>query len=319
MSAAAHDHASAHGVDAAHGHHAPEGPEVSSPFLWTACILAIIAFLVWLFFHYMATGRVVGRNHGLIHVEAVGDPEPDHLKLIADRSSAVIDQGAVLFGAKCAACHGAQGNSNPSNMNPAPRNFHTDAWKCQLGGGPYALYSVTTHGQNTMPSFPGLTPAQRYAVIHFVRETWVKTDNAKNYVDNDAADVVKEIPPPGASGHSEVDHDPSACEIKAPVHALMAGIAVDQELAVNELMAWIYAVRRTAPPAQIEAVQHLAALAEARPALIAQARAAVIGGDRLRFSTVLAASDGSGAVSPFFALLPEDDLAALFQLLKGGK
>ena len=63
MSAAAHDHASDHNADSAHGHHAPEGSEVSSPILWTACILAIIGFLVWLFFHYLASGRVVGRHH----------------------------------------------------------------------------------------------------------------------------------------------------------------------------------------------------------------------------------------------------------------
>lgn len=311
MSAAAHDHD--------HSHHAPERPEVSSPLLWTVCILAIISFLAWMFFHYLASGRVVGRHHGLIHVEAAGEPEPDHIKLMADRSSAVIDQGAVIYGAKCASCHGAQGNSNPSNMNPPPRNFHNDGWKCQLGGGPYALYSVLTHGQNTMPSFPGLTPAQRYAVIHFLRESWVKTANAKNYVDSDAPEVVKEIPPPGVAGHAEVVHDPSSVEIKAPVHALMAGIAQDQDVAVNELMAWIYAAGRSAPSTQVGAVQQLAALASIRPALVAQARAAVIGGDQPRFVTVLAGSDGSGALSPFFALLPENELAALFQLLKGGK
>lgn len=313
MSAAAHDH------DSAHGHHAPERPEISSPFLWTGCILAIICFLVWMFFHYLANGRVVGRHHGLIHVEAAGDPEPDHLKLMADRSSAVIDQGAVIYGAKCASCHGTQGNSNPSNMNPPPRNFHTDAWKGKLGGGPYALYDVMTHGQNTMPSFPGLTPAQRYAVIHFLRETWVKTDNAKNYVDSDAPEVVKEIPPPGAAGHSEAVHDPSAIAIKVPVQALMAGIAHDQDVAVNELMAWIYAAGRSASPAQAGAVQQLAALAQVRPALVAQARNAVANGDQPRFATVLAGSDGSGVLNPFFALLPENELAALFQLLKGGK
>jgi hypothetical protein len=204
-------------------------------------------------------------------------------------------------------------------MNPPPRNFHADGWKCQLGGGPYGFYSVLTHGQNTMPSFPGLTPAQRYAVIHFVRETWVKTDNAKNYVENDAPEVVKEIPPPGAAGHAEGEHDPRKVEIKAPVHALMAGIAQDQEVAVNELMAWIYAAGRSAPPAQAAAVRQLAVLADARPARVAQARAAVVADDRQRFAALLAGSDGSGAVSPFFSLLPEDDLAALFQLLKGGK
>lgn len=310
MSAAAHDH----------GHQdVPERPEVTSPLLWTVCILAIIGFLSWLFFHYLASGRVVGRHHGPIHVEVAGDPEPEHVKLMADRSQAVIDQGAILFGSKCASCHGTQGNSNPSNTNPAPRNFHADPWKNKLGGGPYALYCVMTHGQNTMPAFPGLTPAQRYAVIHYLRETWVKTANQGNYVDTDAPDVVKEIPPPGVAGGGEVAHDPSGIEIKAPVHALMAGIAEDQTVAMNELMAWIYAAARTAPPAQAAAVRQFAALANARPVLVVQARAAVQAGDRQRFATVLAASDGSGAVNPFFSLLPEDDLAALFQLLKGGK
>lgn len=310
MSASAHDHGH---------HHVPERPEVSSPLLWTVCILSIIGLLSFLFFRYLADGRVVGRHHGPIHVETAGEPEPNHLALIADRSPAVIDQGAVIYGSKCASCHGTQGNSNPSNMNPPPRNFQVDSWKSGLGGGPYALYLVMTHGQNTMPAFPGLTPQQRYAVVHFLRETWVKTANPKNYIDSDPPEVVKDIPPPGVAGGAEVVHDPSAQQVKAPVHALMAGIAQDQTVALNELMAWIYAASRTAPPAQAGAVHQLAVLVEARPALVAQARAAVQAGDRQRFATVLTASDGSGAVNPFFALLPEDDLAALFQLLKGGK
>jgi hypothetical protein len=39
------------------------------------------------------------------------------------------------------------------------------------------------------------------------------------------------------------------------------------------------------------------------------------------WATLLAGSDGSGALRPFFSLLPEDQLVALFQFLKtpGGK
>ncbi len=43
--------------------------------------------------------------------------------------------------------------------------------------------------------------------------------------------------------------------------------------------------------------------------------------NRARFIALLAGSDGSGAVRPYFSLLPEDQLIGLFQFLKtlGGK
>ena len=86
----------------------------------------------------------------------------------------MLDAGAVIFNAKCANCHGSQGNSNPTNLKPAPRNFHTDAWKNPNGGSPYALYLVLTKGLGTMPAFQSLTPEQRYAVNHYIVDVFAR-------------------------------------------------------------------------------------------------------------------------------------------------
>jgi cytochrome c5 len=300
-------------------HAAPEQPELTHPLLWTGCMLAIIAFLVWLFFSNPSAGRVVGRHHGPIQVGEVGEPEPDHKALITNRSQETLDEGAQIYGAKCASCHGPQGDSNPSKMNPAPRNFRADPWKNPQGGGPYALYCVMAHGMGTMPAFPGLTPKQRYAVIHFIRETWVKTSNPANYVESDPEEVAKTIPAPGAAGAAEGVRDPRACEITVPLQPLLAGIAHDQEAAQRANAAWVQAALAGATAPRARSLASLAELAQQQPGLLAQVHQAVEAGDAKRFAALLAGSDGSGAVRAQFSLLSDAELADLFQALKGGK
>jgi mono/diheme cytochrome c family protein len=305
--------------DDTHAHAAPEQPEVSHPLLWTACLLAIMTFLAWMFFHFLYRGMHIARHGHPIEMHQGGEAEPDHLKLAANRSQDVIDAGAAVYNAKCASCHGAQGNANPTNLKPAPRNFHVDAWRNPNGGGPYALYLVLAKGLGTMPAFPGLTPEQRYAVNHYITQTWVKKYNPANYLEQDPPELVKQIPPPGAVGGHEGLHDPDQIEPKAPVRPLLAGIAATQSQRVQEVRAWVEAAQRAAPPASAPLVARFAALAEERPGLAVAVRSAVGAGDRKAFATLLAGSDGSGAVRPDFSLASADELGALFELLKGGK
>jgi cytochrome c5 len=307
--------------------HAPEPVELTSPLLWTVLMLAACATLAWWFFHWLGDGRVEGRRGERIPkaAAAAGEVEPDHQKLIANRGQDVLDLGALVYGKNCASCHGAQGNSNPSNMSPPPRNFQADAFRGPLGGGPYALYTVVSHGLNGMPAFPALTPEQRYAVVHYIRETWVKTANAKNYVDRDPPAVVAQIPPPGKAVEGGERVAPDRIEIKAPVQPLLAAIADDQAQAWNQCAAWLYAARRAAAgkPELAAAVKQLIALFDdqAEAGRVERVRQAVASGDRQAFTALLAGSDGSGEVRPYFSLLAEDQLAALFQFLtsQGGK
>lgn len=304
--------------DAEHAH-APEQPELSHPILWSVLILAIMAFLTWLFFHYLFQGMHVARHHEKIVVHQAGEPEPDHLKLAANNSADVVDAGAAVYAAKCASCHGAQGNTNPSGLKPAPRNFHTDTWKNPGGGNPYALYQVLTKGLGTMPAFPGLTPEQRYAVNHYIVETWTKKHNPTCYVTEIPDDQKKQIPPPGAAGAHGGEAHPERIEPKAPVRPLLSGMAKNGAAEVTAVQSWAVLARQSAKPDSAYLAGRFVALVEAQPALGQQVHAAVRADDRSRFNALLAGSDGSGAVRPDFSLASADQLGGLFELLKGVK
>jgi mono/diheme cytochrome c family protein len=305
---AAHDH-----------HHAPEQPEFSHPILWTVLILGITAFLSWLFFHNLFHGMNVARHHHKIHVHSAGEPEPDHKALMANRSSDVIDQGAAVYNAKCASCHGTQGNSNPSNLKPAPRNFHTDGWKNAQGGGPYALYQVLVKGLATMPAFPGLSAEEKYAVNHYIAETMVKKFNKDHYVEMDSEDIQKTIPAPGAAGGHGTHHDPASVVVKAPVQSLMAGLAQTEEKRLQALYNWMKTVREKAPFEQQALVQDFAQLTSENPGLAQALHTSVLANNEKEFHSLLLTADGSGTVRPAFQVLSTEELRGLFALLKGGK
>lgn len=304
--------------DDAHAH-APEQPEVSHPLLWSALILGIMAFLAWLFFHYLFHGMNVARHHHKIHIHQAGEPEPDHAKLSANTSQEILDAGQAVYTAKCANCHGAQGNSNPTNLKPVPRNFHTDAWKNPNGGSPYALYLVLTKGMGTMPAFPGLTPEQRYAVNHYITETWTKKLNAANYVAENPEALKKQIPAPGAAGDHGGERHPERVEPKAPVRPLLAGMAKVGDEQTRALRGWAALARRGAKPESVAIAGSFAELVDTEPALALRVHEAVRANDRTRFDMLLAGSDGSGAVRADFSLASADQLGGLFELLKGVK
>jgi mono/diheme cytochrome c family protein len=304
--------------DDAHAH-APEQPEVSHPLLWSVLIIGIMGFLAWLFFHYLFHGMNVARHHEKIEVHKAAEPEPDHEKLSKNTSPEMVDAGQAVYTAKCASCHGAQGNSNPSNLKPAPRNFHTDAWKNPNGGSPYALYLVLTKGMGTMPAFPGLSPEQRYAVNHYITETWTKKDNAANYVAENPEALKKQIPAPGAAGEHGGERHPERVEPKAPVRPLLAGLAKHGDEQVLALRGWAALARRGAKPEAVAVADRFVALVDAAPALALRVNEAVRANDRTRFDALLAGSDGSGAVRADFSLASADQLGGLFELLKGVK
>jgi mono/diheme cytochrome c family protein len=306
--------------DDAHAH-APEQPEVSHPLLWSALILAIMAFLTWLFFHYLFHGMHVARHHEkiVVHKEAA-EVEPDHQKLSANNSQEVIDAGAAIYVANCASCHGAQGNTNPTNLKPAPRNFHTDAWKNPNGGSPYALYLVLTKGLGTMPAYAGkLSPEQRYAVNHYITETWTRKINKAHYVAENPPELKKQIPPPGAASGEGGERHPERVESKAPVRPLLASLAQHGDAQAKQVRTWAALARSGAKPETVHAAERFVALVDAQPALGQLLHSAVKAGDRTRFEMLLAGSDGSGAVRPDFSLASADQLGGLFELLKGVK
>jgi cytochrome c5 len=310
-------HADAHDAHAGdHDAHAPEPKEFTHPALWTVGLVAIAAFLVWLFFHELGVGRTVSRGEIpvplLVKAEGGGEPEPDHLKLIADRSPEVLEKGQSIFGKNCASCHGMNGDLKGGTA-PNARNFHADAFKNPCGGGPYGLYLVVTNGWGAMPSMKAsLNPEQRYAVIHYIRETWVKTDNAKNYLVDDLPEEKAKIPAPGAKGEEGPSVPPNEVTAPEKVFPLMRAIADEAETQVRSQQAWLDAAAGAAAPEARADVERLRALAARDRALGAMLQGACKAGDRKLFVALLVEGQSPGAPTADFALMSADRLAALY-------
>lgn len=311
--------------DAPH-HPAPAKPETTHPLLWTVGMLAIVVLLVWWFATWMQAGRAAGRKHGPIPLPQAAAGEPDHQALIARADQAVLDEGATLYARNCTACHGANGDGNPTNMNPPPRNLRKDAWKNPKGGGPYGLYTVLTVGYGgAMPGFPALTPEQRYAIVHHMRAAMIKPHNQANWVETDPEAIAKQIPPPGGgdAGTATVAADavddrprPDRIAITAPVQPLMAGTAREAEAVIARLRTWLADARKPDAPHLAEPLTQLTGLVESSPGLVLALRGAVRDDQQEVFVRLLAGSDGSGTLRPAFSLASSERVTELFAHLR---
>ena len=105
----------------------------------------------------------------------------DHAGFVAewadpDASRAALERGAAIYGRVCANCHGTL--DAPGSLPTAPR-FATHVFKA--GADPLSLYRTLTVGSGQMVPQGWMVPSQKYDVIHYIRETFLKDRNAKWY------------------------------------------------------------------------------------------------------------------------------------------
>ncbi|MGD8779348.1 MAG: cytochrome c [Ignavibacteria bacterium] len=98
---------------------------------------------------------------------------PVDLSLIKEPAQEFLGKGKDLFDANCSSCHGTEGNGDGAagaNLNPAPRNFHTqEGW---TNGRKFIdMYKTLQEGiiQNGMAAYEYLIPEDRVAIINYVR------------------------------------------------------------------------------------------------------------------------------------------------------
>ena len=100
----------------------------------------------------------------------------DHRGLIESMDRKMLSQGAEIFRLRCASCHGAL---EGEGSMPTSLRFPTGQFK--RGNDPYTLYQTLTHGFGMMNSQRWMVPQQKYAVIHYLRETFLKRHNPTQY------------------------------------------------------------------------------------------------------------------------------------------
>src|SRR5262249_35680495 len=100
----------------------------------------------------------------------------DHAGIIARWNEQSLDRGHKLFLLACAPCHGTNG---VQTINPQSRPFAVE--KFQNGNDPFSIFKTITGGFKNMPSQTWMTPEQRYEVIQYIREPFVKKLNPTQY------------------------------------------------------------------------------------------------------------------------------------------
>ncbi|MCB0687847.1 MAG: c-type cytochrome [Saprospiraceae bacterium] len=100
----------------------------------------------------------------------------DHAQLIAAWDDQSYRRGEEIYQVHCFQCHGDQ--HQPGSL-PDSRQFWQDTFKG--GDNPYALYQTITRGRGQMPPQVQLVPQQKYDVIHFIREYFIKDQNPGAY------------------------------------------------------------------------------------------------------------------------------------------
>lgn len=81
-------------------------------------------------------------------------------------------RGLATYRNACYNCHGD--TEQPGSIHNS-RRFWQEAFR--NGADPYALYQTLTRGFGLMPPQVRLTPREKYDVIHFIREEFLKKHN----------------------------------------------------------------------------------------------------------------------------------------------
>ncbi len=94
----------------------------------------------------------------------------DHAGMIAGLGPENFRRGEVIYRRVCANCHGTQ--DQPGSLPTAPR-FASATLK--NGSDPYTLYRTITDGFGQMAPQTWMVPRQKYDVIYYIREAYLKT------------------------------------------------------------------------------------------------------------------------------------------------
>ncbi len=126
----------------------------------------------------------------------------DHRGLIESWNQAKYDQGAEIFRLRCASCHG-----DLASEGTMPTSLRFSKGKFKRGSDPYTLYQTLTHGFGMMNAQRWMVPEQKYAVIHFLRETFLREHNPSQLFTTDEA-YLADLPAGDTRGPKPVESQP---------------------------------------------------------------------------------------------------------------
>ncbi|MDG1277706.1 MAG: c-type cytochrome [Algoriphagus sp.] len=108
----------------------------------------------------------------------------DHEGLLTawdDRQGESIRTGEHIYNNICFNCHG-----NPDQEGSMPNAFKFWKDEFKVGKDPYSIYQTLTRGYGSMPPQVNLTPVEKYDIINYLREEFLKEDNPNQYLEVDS-------------------------------------------------------------------------------------------------------------------------------------
>jgi hypothetical protein len=105
----------------------------------------------------------------------------DHAGLIRGWNADSLKRGEAIYRRVCANCHGTrdQAGSLPTSLKFAEGRFKN-------GSDPLSMYRTLTRGFGFMPAQSWMVPSQKYDVIHYIREAYLKPYNPGQWTTVDA-------------------------------------------------------------------------------------------------------------------------------------
>lgn len=100
----------------------------------------------------------------------------DHAEIVQAWNGQSLKEGNAIYQSMCIVCHGDK--KKPGSL-PTALRFTEGSFK--NGADPYSMYLTLTHGYNQMVAQSQYTTAQKYAVIHYIRESYLKQHNPSQY------------------------------------------------------------------------------------------------------------------------------------------
>jgi putative heme-binding domain-containing protein len=110
----------------------------------------------------------------------------DHAGMIRALDQKAFQRGEAIYLRVCANCHGTI--DHPGSLPTSPR-FAAHVFK--NGNDPHSLYQTLTRGYNLMPPQTWMVPRQKYDVIHYLREAYLKAKNPAQHATVDDAYLAK--------------------------------------------------------------------------------------------------------------------------------
>jgi len=108
----------------------------------------------------------------------------DHAEIVNGWNAQTLAEGETIYKTLCLVCHGTR--EQPGSL-PTALRFTEGQFK--NGSDPFSIYLTLTKGFGQMVPQPQYTTAQKYAVIHYIRETFLRPHNPSQLKDIDLASL----------------------------------------------------------------------------------------------------------------------------------